>query len=168
MVTLVCVEADDENCIRYCTDANDCIVPTWYWKFKSLRNLVNLPIRYTHGPYKNVNVGNVLLAGLCWEHDATAPRYATFLNSIILKWGFYLWHNYFRFIGSVMRFLTPTGLLVPVSTLKFKSKIGHWYPSLQNQPQYFMIKFVTLSRVCESSSGRKRRCFWRSFDVSLF
>ena len=106
MVTLEGIKADDWNYIRYRTSAANFIVTTRYWKFNRSHDLIKLPIGYTHVPYKIFNIGNMLLVGLFCEHDATAPRSATLLNPFFLKWVFYLWHDVFRFLRSVLRFAT--------------------------------------------------------------
>ena len=61
MVTQVGVKADDKNCIRARTNADNFVITTWCWKFKRFRDLVKIPIGYTHAPYKIVNIGNMLL-----------------------------------------------------------------------------------------------------------
>ena len=85
MVTLAGVKADDKSCIRACTNAADCIFKTGDWKFKKFCDIFKLPIGYAHTPYKIANIGNVLLVGLFCKHDATAPWYTTFINTLILK-----------------------------------------------------------------------------------
>ena len=65
MVTLAVIKADDINCIRSRTDADDYIITTGYWKFKRFRDIVRFTIGYAHIPYKFVNIGNILLVGLC-------------------------------------------------------------------------------------------------------
>ena len=66
MLTLADIEADDKNCIRARTNAADCIIKTYYCKFKRFCDIVKLPIVYAHKPYKIVNIGNVLLVGIFW------------------------------------------------------------------------------------------------------
>ena len=65
MATLAGAKAHDKIFTRSRTNTADCIVAKGYWKFKRFRDLVKCPIGYVHTPYKIVNVGNVLLAGLC-------------------------------------------------------------------------------------------------------
>ena len=65
MVTLAGVEDNDKSFIRARTNATYCIVEMGYWKFKKFCDLVKLPIGYSQTPYKIVNIGNMLLVGIC-------------------------------------------------------------------------------------------------------
>ena len=85
MLTLAVVKADDKNCLRACTNYTYCIITMGYWKFKRICDLVKLPIGYAHAIDKIVNIVDMLLVGLCCEHDNTAPRSATFLKPFIMK-----------------------------------------------------------------------------------
>ena len=163
MVTLAGVKDDDKNCTRSCTDAADCIVTTGYWKLKTFCDLVNLPIVYTHTPYKS----SILVTCYWWAFAAITillphgPQHPSihslwsrdFICDIIVFYS-YGWYWCLR---------QHTGFAVPLSMLKSYYNIGCRSPSLQNQYQYFMMTFLTLAHVCESRSGRMCRLFWRYF-----
>ena len=74
MVTLSGVKADDKNCIIDFTVAAYYIITTGYWKSKSCRDIVKIPIGYAHAPYKTVNIGDMILVGIFCKHGATVPR----------------------------------------------------------------------------------------------
>ena len=163
MATLAVVKADGKNYTRARTYTDYCILTMGYWNFKRFCGLVKIPIGYTHVQYKTVNIGNTRLVGFCWKRDATSPRSATFLNKFILRKGFYLWDNYFRFIQSVLNFEAAD--YFSSAGINAKLAVQYWLssPFFEKQSQYFMMTFVFLSHVCESRSSWKRRCFWRSF-----